>query len=197
MLLKSISYQDFRPFKGNQTIDLTSKSKDDNNTVTVIIGNNTYGKSTFVLSFIWCLYGESRFNRPNDILNKKVEMALEKDESAVAWVEVVFEDGGKEYTMRRTQEFRKTEKSLKASDSVASLVYTGSDGQTHKVGPMQHDINLAIKSILPQDLSSFFFFEGEKDNEIRKKDLGKSVRTLLGLEAFDNMRSHLYGSQTQ
>ncbi len=197
MLLKSISYQDFRPFKGNQTIDLTSKSKDDNNTVTVIIGNNTYGKSTFVLSFIWCLYGESRFNRPNDILNKKVEMALEKDESAVAWVEVVFEDGGKEYTMRRTQEFRKTEKSLRASDSVASLVYTGSDGQTHKVGPMQHDINLAIKSILPQDLSSFFFFEGEKDNEIRKKDLGKSVRTLLGLEAFDNMRSHLYGSQTQ
>ena len=197
MLLKSISYQDFRPFKGNQTIDLTPSDDNPDATVTVIIGNNTYGKSTFVLSFIWCLYGESRFNRPNDILNKKVELSLAKDETATAWVEVVFEDGGKEYTMKRTQEFRKTEKGLKASESEASLVYVGDDGQTHKVGPLQHDVNLAIKSILPQDLSSFFFFEGEKDNEIRKKDLGKAVRTLLGLEAFDNMRSHLYGSQTQ
>lgn len=197
MLLKSISYHDFRPFKGDQTIDLTPSEENKDATVTVIIGNNTYGKSTFVLSFIWCLYGDSRFNRPNDILNKKVEMSLNKDEKATAWVEVQFEDGGKEYTMRRTQEFRKTEKGLKASESEASLVYVETDGQTHKVGPLQHDINLAIKSILPQDLSAFFFFEGEKDNEIRKKDLGKAVRTLLGLEAFDNMRSHLFGSQTQ
>ena len=99
--------------------------------------------------------------------------------------------------MKRTQEFRKTEKGLKASDSEATLVYVDIDGQTRKVGPMQHDVNMAIKSILPQDLSSFFFFEGEKDNEIKKKDLGKAVRTLLGLEAFDNMRSHLFGSQNQ
>jgi len=197
MLLKSVSYKDFRPFKGNQTIDLTPDKENEDATVTVIIGNNTFGKSTFVLSFIWCLYGESRFNRPNDILNKKVEKELNKDETAVASVEVVFEDGGKEYTMKRTQEFRKTEKGLKASDSEATLVYVDIDGQTRKVGPMQHDVNMAIKSILPQDLSSFFFFEGEKDNEIKKKDLGKAVRTLLGLEAFDNMRSHLFGSQNQ
>lgn len=197
MLLKSVSYKDFRPFKGHQTIDLTPKDENQDATVTVIIGNNTYGKSTFVLSFIWCLYGESRFNRPNDILNKKVEKQLAVGETSDAWVEVVFEDGGREYTMKRTQEFKKTEKGLKASESEASLVYIDENGLTQKVGPMQHDVNMTIKSILPQDLSSFFFFEGEKDNEIRKKDLGKAVRTLLGLEAFDNMRSHLYGSQTQ
>ena len=197
MLLKSISYKDFRPFKGNQYIDLTPKDDNKDATVTVIIGNNTYGKSTFVLSFIWCLYGESRFNRPNDILNKKVEKELDVNEKATASVEVVFEDGGKEYTMKRVQEFKKTEKGLKASESEASLVYVDENGQTQKVGPMQHDVNMTIKSILPQDLSTFFFFEGEKDNEISKKDLGKAVRTLLGLEAFDKMRSHLYGSQTQ
>ena len=197
MLLKSVSYKDFRPFKGHQTIDLTPKDENQDATVTVIIGNNTYGKSTFVLSFIWCLYGESRFNRPNDILNKKVEKQLAVGETSDAWVEVVFEDGGREYTMKRTQEFKKTEKGLKVSESEASLVYIDENGLTQKVGPMQHDVNMTIKSILPQDLSSFFFFEGEKDNEIRKKDLGKAVRTLLGLEAFDNMRSHLYGSQTQ
>lgn len=197
MLLKSVSYKDFRPFKGYQSIDLTPKENNRDATVTVLIGNNTFGKSTFVLSFIWCLYGESKFNRPSDILNSKVGKALELDEKATAWVEVVFEDSEKEYTMRRTQEFKKTGKGLKASESEATLIYIDEHGKTQKVGPQQYDVNLAIKSILPQDLSSFFFFEGEKDNDIKRKDLGKSVRTLLGLEAFDNMRSHLYGSKTQ
>lgn len=197
MLLKSISYKDFRPFKGYQSIDLTPREGESGSSVTVIIGNNTFGKSTFVLSFIWCLYGESRFNRPKDILNKKVEKDMSVNDEETAYVEVVFNDGGKEYTMRRTQRFKKTEKGLSASDTEASLVYIDKNGETQKVGPQQYDINLTIKSILPQDLSSFFFFEGEKDNEIKKKDLGVAVRTLLGLEAFEKMRSHLYGSQTQ
>lgn len=196
MLLKAVSYQDFRPFKGYQRVELTPGNGDNDAKVTVIVGNNTYGKSTFVLSFIWCLYGESRFSRPNDILNKKVAMSLSTNESATAWVEVVFEDGGREYTMKRTQTFKKTENGLKASESEASLTYVDG-GQVHRIGPLQNEINMAIKSILPQDLSAFFFFEGEKDNEIKKKDLGKAVRTLLGLEAFDEMRSHLYGSQSQ
>lgn len=197
MLLKSISYKDFRPFKGIQSVELMPSVENKEATTTVIIGNNTFGKSTFVLSFIWCLYGESRFNRPNDILNKKVEKALDIDETAVAWVKVTFEDSKKEYTMKRSQEFKKSKKGLKASESEATLIYVDEDGQTQKVGPLQHDVNMAIKSILPQDLASFFFFEGEKDNEIKRKDLGKAVRTLLGLEAFDKMRSHLYGSQNQ
>lgn len=197
MLLKSITYHDFRPFKGNQTIDLTPKQGDEGSNVTVIIGDNTYGKSTFVLSFIWCLYGESRFTRPNDILNKKVENELNCGEQAKASVKVEFEDAGKKYTMLRKQVFLKSEKGLKANESEAILTYIDRDGETRKVGPYQNDINLAIKAILPFDLSSFFFFEGEKTNEIKRRDLGKSVRTLLGLEAYDKMRSHLYGSQTQ
>lgn len=197
MLLKSIAYHDFRPFKGNQTIELTPKEGKEDANVTVIIGDNTFGKSTFVLSFIWCLYGESRFSRPNDILNKKVENSLRIGETATASVKVVFEDAGKEYTMLRKQTFVKNDKGLKANDSEATLTYVDVDGETRKIGPYQNDINNAIKSILPLDLSSFFFFEGEKTNEIKRRDLGKSVRTLLGLEAFDRMRSHLYGSQSQ
>lgn len=197
MLLKTITYHDFRPFKGDQTIELTPKVGKEDANVTVIIGDNTFGKSTFVLSFIWCLYGESRFSRPNDILNKKVENSLHIGESATASVKVVFEDAGKEYTMLRKQTFVKNDKGLKANSSEAILTYVDADGETRKIGPYQNDVNNAIKAILPLDLSSFFFFEGEKTNEIKKRDLGKSVRTLLGLEAFDRMRSHLYGSQTQ
>ena len=89
MLLKSIKYHNFRPFIGDQEIQLASDNKDSN--VTIILGDNTFGKSTFVLSFIWCLYGKNLFAKP-DILNSKVEKALVTGKSETASVEVVFED---------------------------------------------------------------------------------------------------------
>ena len=76
MLLKSVKYHNFRSFIGEQQIEFAFPSNTHDENVTVILGDNTFGKSTIVLSFVWCLYGESRFNRPNDILNKKVEQRM-------------------------------------------------------------------------------------------------------------------------
>lgn len=199
MLLKTIKYHNFRPFIGDQKIELMDENYSENSKVIVILGENTFGKSTFVLSFIWCLYGESRFNRSDDILNKKVAAQMHSDgETETAYVEIEFDDDNKHYTMRRTQSFVKNDRGqLKASKTEANLTYVTQNGETKNVGKYQNEIDLVIKSILPLELSHFFFFEGEKNNEIKRKDLGKAVRTLLGLEAFDKMRSHLYGSQTQ
>jgi len=194
MLLKRVKYHNFRPFIGNQEIVFTQDSGKSGQNVTVILGQNTFGKSTFVLSFIWCLYGESRFDHPNDILNKKVEKKMSFGQQETAWVEVEFEDGDCVYTVRRTQLFTMGQKGhLNANSSEVSMTYVTSKGETKNLGKFQNEVNDAIRAILPLDLSSFFFFEGEKDNAIKKKDLGKSVRTLLGLEAFENMRKHLHG----
>ena len=191
MLLKRVKYHNFRPFIGNQEIEF---KQDSGKNVTVILGKNTFGKSTFVLSFIWCFYGESRFDHPNDILNKKVEKKMSFGQQETAWVEVEFEDDDCVYTVRRTQLFTMGQKgNLNANNSEVSMTYVTPNGETKNVGRFQNEVNDAIRSILPLDLSSFFFFEGEKDNAIKKKDLGKSVRTLLGLEAFENMRKHLHG----
>lgn len=197
MLLKKIKYHNFRPFIGDQEIVLTP-DKDSGKNVIVILGNNTFGKSTFVLSFIWCFYGESRFSRKDDILNKKIEHQMNFGQQESAMVEVVFEDDNKCYIMTRTQSFTKGRNGcLNADKSIAKLTYVTEKGETKSVGSSQAVINEVISAILPKDLSSFFFFEGEKNNEITRKDLGTSVRTLLGLEAFEKMRSHLFGSVNQ
>lgn len=194
MLLKSIEYFNFCPFLGKQRIEFSASNEKEN--VTVILGDNTHGKSTFVLSFIWCFYGVSKFNKPK-ILNENVENDMRPGEQGKAYVQIEFEDDGKIYTMKRTQRFfMQNNGVLKAEDSIANLTYIENNEQK-TVGKMQSDINVAIKSILPYDLSSFFFFEGEKDNEISKKDLSGAVKILIGLEAFDNMRKHLHGPQTQ
>lgn len=197
MLLKRIKYHNFRPFIGDQEIVLTPDDNEDKNVV-VILGNNTFGKSTFVLSFIWCLYGESRFSRKDDILNKKIAAQMKFGQQESAIVEVEFEDDNKVYTMTRTQVFTKGQNNVLNSDrSLAKLTYVTDKGETKSLGTSQATINEVISAILPKDLSSFFFFEGEKNNEITRKDLGTSVRTLLGLEAFEKMRSHLFGSSNQ
>lgn len=198
MLLKKIRYCNFRPFIGQQEIDFIADSSENDANVTVILGENTFGKSTFVLSFIWCLYGESRFDRPNDILNKKVEEQMSFGQQERAWVEIEFEDDGLSYRIKRSQLFTMGKNGkLVSNETEAVLTYVTANGETVTLGKYQNEVNDAIRAILPKDLASFFFFEGEKDNAISKKDLGKSVRTLLGLEAFENMRKHLYGSQTQ
>ena len=197
MLLRKVKYHNFRPFIGDQEVVLTPDEEAGKNVI-VLLGDNTFGKSTFVLSFIWCLYGESRFARKDDILNKKVEAQMKFGQQETASVEVEFEDDRKLYTMTRTQLFTKGHNGALNSDkSIAKLSYITETGETKSAGTSQAIINEVISAILPHDLSSFFFFEGEKNNEITRKDLGTSVRTLLGLEAFANMRTHLFGSPNQ
>lgn len=197
MLLKSIEYYNFRPFMGKQRIDFALPKDENDPNVTVILGDNTHGKSTFVLSFIWCFYGVSKFAKDQDILNKNIENDMYPGDKEKAYVQVEFEDNGRVYTMKRSQRFSMQNNGvLKNEDSFAELTYI-ENNEPVSAGKLQSDINVIIKSILPYDLSSFFFFEGEKDNEISRKDLSGAVKTLIGLEAYDNMRKHLHGPQTQ
>jgi DNA sulfur modification protein DndD len=160
MLLKKVKYHNFRPFYDYQEINLLPSEENPDANVTVILGENTFGKSTFVLSFIWCLYGESRFNNPKDILNRRVKSEMKYGESETAYVEIEFEDDNKPYVIRRTQKFTKgSNDALNANDNEARMSYTTESGETKPIGPYQTDINLAIKAILPNELSSFFFFE--------------------------------------
>ena len=193
MLLKRIKYHNFRPFIGDQEILLDVVDEDKN--VVVLLGDNTHGKSTFVLSFVWCLYGESRFNEKDSILNARVARELKTGETDTAFVEIEFEDDSTQYTIRRTQRFEKlADGNIKNGIDEAEMTRTDKDGVTRRV--QKSDISSIVKTILPMDLSTYFFFEGEKDNEINKAELGDAVRTLLGLAAFGNMKFHIYGPHT-
>ena len=54
MLLKSIKLENFRQFR-NESIDFDQGEGGKN--VTIIIGENGTGKTTFAQAFFWCLYG--------------------------------------------------------------------------------------------------------------------------------------------
>ena len=76
MLIKSITLHNFRQFKGKQKLEFSSAS--DKN-VTVLLGDNTFGKTTILQSFNWCLYGVADFpkdSNPEFLLNLEVANEL-------------------------------------------------------------------------------------------------------------------------
>ena len=195
MLLKSISYKDFRCFIGDMDknhIDLCCSPEKN---IIAILGDNTCGKSTIVQSLAWCFYGIANYDNP-EIYNKKIARDLPVRRKTVPTVEVQFVHNEIEYTARRSQEFFKDEYGkMNSYGSKFSLVMRDRDtGETKPCGTTESEINRTMNSILPQELSPYFFFAGEKSNELTTKSLSSAVRNLMGTEAYLKMRDHMRGT---
>jgi len=55
MIIKSITLNNYRLYKGENTLSLSSS---DEKNIVLISGENGFGKTTFLHSLIWCLYGK-------------------------------------------------------------------------------------------------------------------------------------------
>ena len=76
MLIKNITLHNFRQFKGTQKLEF---SNDPQKNVTVLLGDNTFGKTTILQAFNWCLYGVADFpkdSNPDFLLNLEVSSEL-------------------------------------------------------------------------------------------------------------------------
>lgn len=55
MKIKEIELNNFRIYNGKNTIDLTTSN---NRNIVIVSGDNGFGKTTFLMSIVWCLYGK-------------------------------------------------------------------------------------------------------------------------------------------
>ncbi len=196
MLLKSISYRDFRCFLGDETKNTIDLSCDADKNVIVILGDNACGKSTIVQSIAWCFYGISNFDNP-EIYNKKRARELPVRGKTVPTVEVKFVHEGEEYIARRTQEYFKDDYGNMNTYGTSKFYLTMRDsdtGETKPCGLTDAELARTINSIIPQDLSPYFFFAGERNNELTTKSLSSAVRNLMGTAAYIKMREHMRGT---
>ena len=196
MLIHSISMHDFRQFKGTQTL---SFSCDKEKNVTVLLGDNTFGKTTILQAFNWCLYGIAVFpkeSNPDFLLN--LETASENaglNKKCEVVVTIVLSHKNIEYTIERIRVYvdRSYDNWTALPDQLTITYKEGGLTKQIKAGEEKNIIN----SILPQSLSGYFFFDTERVADISsRKDLSEAVRGLLGLAAVGNARKHL-GSRSQ
>lgn len=192
MLLKKLRMINFRQYKGEQVIEF---STDPNKNVTVFLGKNTGGKSTFVQAFNWVLYNEATFQnrkaKNRDLLNNDIMHEMRKDDTAQVLVELTLEHKGVEYQVTRAQEFvsKMSGSATCDSESKLTVMYKQPDGQFRR---SEIRFQEKINEILPQDLSDYFFFDGERLMTVSDRgNLELAVNTIMGLTPVKNMISHL------
>lgn len=192
MLIKSLYMKNFRQFMGETKVEFATEP---GNNITVILGNNTFGKTTLLQAFNWCFYEKVLFSdNPDDLLNYEVASKSYIGESAEVEVTIELLHDGENYTISRKQKNTKKNNGFtKQTQAEISFYHKDESGKTIPASftdPVE--IKKLINTILPEDLSKYFFFDTERVNSIStKKDVAEAVKGLLGLSALNNAIKHI------
>lgn len=198
MLLQTIELQNFRQFV-NEKIDFLT---DPERNVTLIIGENGTGKTTFAQAFFWCFYGETDFS-DKIILNRSVIEKMTPDQKETVRVAIRLTHGSAEYEIIRTQEYKKAYTNrVTAANTVLNVQVKSADGNTRYLKPLECES--AIQNILPKELANYFFFDGERIEKMSKEiasgrkssGFSNAVVGLTGLKATLAALDHLSPTRT-
>lgn len=189
-------------------------STDDEKNVTVVLGDNTFGKTTLAQAFRWALYeslNDTNYSKKKDVVLLNNEIAAEMRGSQVreVAVEIVILNDGEEFKFTRKVAFNRKNGNpndisvkqigptqltmqIKKNGVWGDVINnTGSnvEAKKYKAGCVQE----AIDNMLPQSLSNYFFFDGERWNDLKSKtsDIKNSVNTILGVSGLTEMMNHL------
>ncbi len=209
MFIKEIVLENFRIYKGINKIQL---SPTDDKNIIVISGKNGFGKTTFLMSLVWCLYGKQM--EKVDVLYQK-EIAdkggygkyignslnrLAKVEGKTRFsVSITFGDVNiPEITCSEIKITRTYDTVTSTSDKVEVLV----DGFRNELiqdltsdGKQDGEEIFIRDFILPIEIAKFFFFDAEKivslaevNSPEQRKLLSKAYTEVLGIKKYEDLR---------
>jgi DNA sulfur modification protein DndD len=191
MKLISIRLCNFRQFYG-QTPEVILASGERN--TTVIHGNNGAGKTTLMNAFTWVLYDRfsAAFAASEYLVNKRAITESEPGKPVLCWVEIVFEHDSKRYQLKRVCRAYKNNKDIEQTPSELYMQVAGDDGRW--TIPPQHPDDI-VNRILPMSLHQYFFFDGERIEQIvrddKKAEIAEATKELLGVEVLNRAIKHL------
>lgn len=203
MKFKTLKMKNFMRYKGVNEIKF---SCDDEHNVTVILGDNTVGKTTIAQAFRWCLYGAIMVERGKkesdyELLNNDVLAALDVNARATVFVEITAIDNEKLYTIHREVEYMRVYPRFIARESFKALkMYVADvdspDSKTEvEAGVNYNKINELINELFPKNLSHYFLFDGERWSDFSvngvRENIKESVHILTGLSSYKAAMFHL------
>lgn len=192
MIIKKIILKNFRQYI-DTAIDFAT---DANKNITVVMGDNGTGKTTLAQAFQWALYGETRFVI-QEIINRIVreQMTMGQSKTVSVFMEIFYNE--KDYLIKRSVTYKKNgQMKLEEVDHIFTVSTIDENGEVRYFDEGKR--NYMIRQFLPKDLSRFFFFDGERIEEMSKEiqsgkseDFKEAVYSLVGLQATQNAMAHL------
>ncbi|MEH2331002.1 AAA family ATPase [Nostoc sp.] len=192
MKLTSIKLCNFRSFYGT-TPEMLLAGGDVHNT-TIIHGNNGSGKTSLLNAFTWVLYEKfsAAFASIEQLVNKRAIAETQKGQAVECWVEIGWEHEGKRYRVKRACRGYKNEGDFDASKTQLTMWVGADDGKWNI--PIQQPDDI-INQILPATLHQYFFFDGERIEEIvrsdKKAEIAEATKIFLGVEVINRSIRHL------
>ncbi len=189
MKIKQIELYNFRQYKGKHIIKF---SCDNDKNVTVLVGENNSGKTTFIRAFEWCLYETNEW-QDKALLNKDVVSEMDVGATEEVYVTLNIEINEAVYIIKRTQKYTCTKKDdVKFDKSHLQMWENDGSGNLVSVEERYHEEN--INRIIPKEFAVNFFFGGERLARITERtELTDAVKRLTGITYLDTIEKHLKG----
>jgi len=199
MKLVRLGLKNFRQFYGESSIKFASGNKN----ITVIHGENGGGKTALLNAFKWVLYAEvtAGIQLKDQIVTKRAIYEAADGDIIDAYVELEFEHEEKRYIIKRSVQATvgPDPQSTRTSEPEVILSVCGADGEWRS----QDKVVDVIGRILPSDLHGYFFFDGERIEQIVKlapeeqEQIAAASKKLLGVEILDRADKHLTNARKE
>ena len=207
MKISKITLSNFRQYYGTVSIDL--ETNNDKNII-IIGGKNGYGKTNFLLSIVWCLYGEKvmqidegfkkeiqKDSNYQKFLKQSINWDSQKEGNDSFSIEVYIKDidlpeninkSNNEVIIKRDYQTEKIEEKLYILNSDRKELFIENEDK----------INFINDYLIPLEAAKFVFFDAEKIAswaELSTKEEGNvlndALGKLLGLDIFENLKEDL------
>lgn len=206
MKLSNVKISNFRQYYKTLDIDLTTN--DDKNIV-IIGGRNGYGKTNFLISIVWCLYGrqiekvDNNFKQEikkeknyDSFMLQSLNWTAKKENQDTFSVSLLVSDieipeleklssNSESVVITRTFNVSSMYEELSISDPISKLEIFDDEADR---------INFINDYIIPIDAAKFVFFDAEKISEIANlsiKEEGSFINDalgkILGLDTYDTL----------
>ena len=206
MIIKSIELNNFRIYRGVNRIELTP---DKERNIIIVSGHNGFGKTTLLMSLVWCLYGrqmesvdelyKKEINEKGGYtryilgsLNKEAQRQGETRFSvSVTFTDVEIPDT----TCTEITITRSFDSATNNNDELTILI----DGRYSDLFSDRQEEEFFIRDyILPIEIAKFFFFDAEKivsfaeiNTPEQRKELSKAYSQVLGIHKYDELKREL------
>lgn len=218
MYIKEIELNNFRIYKGSNKIDLSTT---DSKNIVVVSGKNGYGKTTFLMSLVWCLYGK-QMQKVDHLYQKEIadkggytkyianslnRLAKANGETKFS-VSVTFKDVKiPEITCNEIKITRSYDIVTSANDKVEVVI---DNFQNELIKDLTTDgkqdgEEIFIRDfILPIEIAKFFFFDAEKivslaeiNSPDQRRLLSKAYTEVLGIKKYEDLKDQLESIQDE